>query len=845
MLFLFLFTIFPVVSQTSTEKVPLLKILKQVEKSFDVKFSYIRSDLKTIDVPKPSNSLTLQQTLTQLSESGNLQFTQIDERYIAVAVKQFDTISVCGILIDTESSFPVENAEIVTKNTITTTDSGGNFSLKSIAENEEINILINGFLARTINAQNLSVTSKCPFIYVSQSYTYLPEVVLTDFITKGISRNVQGATTISNKNFDILPSLLEPDVLQIAQALPGIESADETASNLNVRGGTADEFLILWDDIRMYQTGHFFGLISAFNPNLTRNVTIYKNGTNARYGEGVSGVIALESNTSIPEKFQGGLGINLTSANGYGEIPVSEKLLLTISGRSSINTGIGNPVYNKFFSKVFQNTVVTNLQNNATDGVRSTDEAFNFLDVSVKALWNITPQDEVSYHFLTIDNKLQFTERFISEEDSSVLESELEQQNTTNGLSWQHNWSKHIPLTSRILVYQSNYTRSEFTNNVDLALLASNQNKVTEKGVKVDISYKIHEEIMLTGGYQYTDTEIVDAQTNSNSTTIETDENSLFSNAFFAGSTGSFFNGNTNVAAGVRFTQYPTVSDNFIEPRFHIDQKLNKQWRATVSGELKHQAVYQTVNINNNLLGVETRDWLVADGKNNQFLESKQIGVGLNYSQQNWIVATEFFLKKIENINTANLGFRNQLQDTNFTGEYNVKGAEISLNKKLVNTNIWLSYTYQDNTYSFVQLQPETFRNNLDSNHSITLAGSYDYKNFSFSLGNTFKSGLPYTSPVAGNTVVMVDGTATVNFNSPNNETLPSYFRSDFSAAYKFKIDETFKGNISLAVLNILNRSNSLNRYYILENVEGISTIRRVDEFSLGLTPNISFQLLF
>ncbi len=704
---------------------------------------------------------------------------------------------------------------------------------------------MNGFFVRSIQIQELTQTSRCPFIYVSQAYTYLPEVVLTDFITKGISKNVQGATTISNKNFDILPSLIEPDVLQIAQALPGIDSADETAANLNVRGGTSDEFLILWDNIRMYQTGHFFGLISAFNPNLTKNVTIYKNGTNPRYGEGVSGVITLESNNTIPEEFQGGVGINLTSANGYGEIPVSETFLLTLSGRTAINTGIGNPVYNEFFNKVFQNTVVTNLQNNSIEGVRSTDESFNFFDVSVKALWKITPDDEVSYQFLHIDNKLQFTELFIAPEDSSVLESELEQQNTSNGFSWQRNWGATLPVISNVLVYQSNYNRNEFTNNVDLDLLASNQNQVIEKGLKTDVSYTLNNQATITAGYQYTDTEIVDAATNSNSATIESEKKSLFSNAFFAGSALSLFNETTSISAGLRFTQYPTLSTNFIEPRLHIDQKLNKQWHLTLSGELKHQGIYQTVNIRNNLLGVETRDWLLAGTANNQFLKSKQISTGVTYSKNNWILATEFFLKTVQGINTANLGFRNQLQDTNFNGEYHVKGTEVSLNKKLKNTNIWASYTYQDNTYTFPEIEPKTFRNNLDSNHSVTLAGSYDYKNFSFSLGNTFKTGLPYTTPLAGNSIITTNGVPVINYNTPNNKTLPSYFRTDFSASYNVKLDETFNGKINLAVLNVFNKHNALNRYYILEDIGGTPTIQRVDEFSLGLTPNISLQLLF
>lgn len=796
-------------------------------------------------MPALNTSLNLQQTLETLSENGNLKFTRIDQRYIAVQLQQLQKISVCGILIDTESGYPIENAEISSNAKTTTTDSGGNFSIENITENSTLSIFINGFLARTINSQMLVRENNCPIVYVSQSYTYLPEVVLPNFITKGISKNIEGATTISNKDFDILPSLIEPDVLQIAQALPGIESADETAANLNVRGGTSDEFLILWDDIRMYQTGHFFGLISAFNPNLTQNVTIFKNGTNARYSEGVSGVIALESNNTIPENVEGGLGVNLTSANGYTEIPVSETFLLTLSGRTSINTGIGNPVYNEFFSKVFQNTIITNLQNNTSEGVRSTNEAFNFFDISVKALWKITDRDEIGYQFLAIDNKLNFTERFISEETSSVLQSELQQQKSTNGFSWKRNWGTNNPFSSKLLVYQSNYNRTEFTNNIDLALLASNQNKVTEKGIKADVTYPLNKETTLNAGYQYTDTNIENAVTNSNSNTIDTEDNSLYSNAFFIGGNVSLFEGLTNISAGLRYTNFENIASGFLEPRLHLDQKIDRNWRATLSGELKHQAIYQTINIRNNLLGVETRDWLLAGVTNNEILQSKQLGVGINYSPNNWIVATDIFLKNVTGINTSNLGFRNQLQDTNFTGEYNVKGAEVSVNKKLENANIWLSYTFQDNTYNFPEVQPATFRNNLDINHSVTLAGSFDYKDFSFSLGNTFKSGLPYTTPVAGNPISIEEGESTINYNEPNNETLPSYFRSDFSAAYKFKIDETFRGNINLAILNIFNRSNSLNRYYILETEEDTPTIQQVDEFSLGLTPNISLQLLF
>ena len=100
----------------------------------------------------------------------------------------------------------------------------------------------------------------------------LEEIVITNYLTSGITKLNDGSLTIKPKTFGILPGLIEPDVLQTIQAIPGIISTDETVSNINVRGGTHDQNLLLWDGIKMYQSGHFFGLISAFNPHTTKRI---------------------------------------------------------------------------------------------------------------------------------------------------------------------------------------------------------------------------------------------------------------------------------------------------------------------------------------------------------------------------------------------------------------------------------------------------------------------------------------------------------------------------------------------------------------------------------------------
>src|SRR5690606_22089719 len=114
---------------------------------------------------------------------------------------------------------------------------------------------------------------------------------------------------INYKNFGILPGLIEPDALQSLQALPGVESVNEKISDLNIRGGSSDQNMLVWDGIRMYQYGHFFGLISAINPYLTKNAMLIKNGTNPIYGNSVSSVILLNTEDEINQDFSAETGV--------------------------------------------------------------------------------------------------------------------------------------------------------------------------------------------------------------------------------------------------------------------------------------------------------------------------------------------------------------------------------------------------------------------------------------------------------------------------------------------------------------------------------------------------------
>ena len=96
---------------------------------------------------------------------------------------------------------------------------------------------------------------------------------------------------------------MESDIFQSAQWVPGVTSINETVSDIQIRGGSADQNLILYDGIKMYNTGHFFGMLSIFNPNVTTGATIFKGGASPEYGDRISGVIDIKGETQYLNDF--------------------------------------------------------------------------------------------------------------------------------------------------------------------------------------------------------------------------------------------------------------------------------------------------------------------------------------------------------------------------------------------------------------------------------------------------------------------------------------------------------------------------------------------------------------
>jgi len=836
LLFLFHNSVFAQTKNTT----PLTEIIQSIEKRLNVRFSYTLATIKSQEIVAPNEEWDLQETLTYLKTRTALEFQVIGTRYIAIyTAASTGNLNICGTIINVQTGRPIQGVTVLSESAAVSTDEAGSFQMNGISRGEAITLAYLGFDIKRMQSDDFITETSCPLIFANISINFLDTVVVENYIAKGISKNADGSVSISRQNFEILPSLVETDVLQIAQMLPGVESADETAGNINIRGGKNDEVLLLWNNIRLYQSSHFFGLISALNPNLTNNVTIYKNGTHPKFGESTSGVISITSEENIPEQVKGGAGVNLISANLYAQIPVSETLAFNISGRTSINSGIGNPVYNQFYSRIFQNTIITNLDNNTELGLRSSNENFNFFDVSIKGIWDITEKDKLTYSYLGINNKLEFTELFVAENGSSSNQSTLKQSSNVNGVQWQRHWSPK--LSTKFNWHASNYVLEESNRDVNTETTLAQENDLNESEFKLETTYRFSKNFLITAGFAYTDTNVgnkVDS--------IAISDNSLRRNAYFLNSRWKLNNENTILSAGARLTSYPSFNANILEPRLSIFQRLTNRWSITLSGEQKNQGVLQFTDVENPFLGVENKRWILANNGNLPIIESQQIALGATYKNSSWALHGNVYYKKVDDISAATQGFRNQLINATAIGNYEAKGAEFSIHKKSKALNAWLGYSLAESNYNFSELETPSFPNNFAIKHSVNLAATYNYRSFLFSLGSNYKTGNPYTTVVEGNEITMVDGEPIINFNSPNGDTLDSYFRTDFSAAYTFKLDETFSGKINLALLNIFDRKNALETYFRLQtNDDGEISVNKIEQFSLGFTPNISFQLLF
>ena len=815
-------------------KIPLKDILKTISNQHEVEFSYLDEDISDFKLTPPNSRLTLKQKLNYVIKSTSLFIEILDEKHIAISSKK----KLFGYVFDKETNKPLENVifKNPSKNQSVVSQENGYFEFnKSISS--DITVSCIGYAPKTIFAKNL-LQENFTNIYLNPIIETLSEVVIPNYLTSGMSKKIGGLYEVKPKKFGILPGLIEPDILQTIQQIPGINSPDETISNISVRGGTHDQNLFLWNGIRMFQTGHFFGLISAFNPSLAHTIKIYKNGSSAFYGESISSVIDISTHPKEIENSNTNIGTNLISTEFYTKIKTSPSSSFEISGRRSFTDLISSPTYKKYYNRVFQNTIITNFNSNNIVNYNS-NEDFYFYDFTTQYQKKIGHKNEIIVDLIGINNQLIFSQNTIIVQTPISKKSNLSQQNLGGSLHWKTNWNEYN--TTQFNLYGTSYNLNSTNQSIENNQILDQQNSVFDTGFRVENQHKLNAVFSLNNGYQYNTILISNIDGINSPSFYRKIKEQQASHALIFETQYNGINTTTFLKTGIRINYLEKFNKFILEPRIQFNQKLSNALKLEILAEMKSQTTSQIIDLQQDFLGLEKRRWTLTNNGTIPIQKSQQLSLGLTYANKKWLITLDNFYKKVTGMSSSGQGFQNQLEFINTSGEYTVYGTEFLIQKNFNHFYTWLSYNFNDNKYFFKNYQPNLFPNNFEITHAISWAGTYEWNNLKIALGSEWHSGNPTTTLLNSDLVLDYPNIPKINYNYPNNDRLKDYFQLNFSASQNWDLNSKTKLQVGISILNILNKKNVINQHYRVNTTN--NSIESVNIYSLERTPNLSLKL--
>ncbi len=820
---------------------PLSKVISLIENKYKLKFSYINS---LIDNKKVSITLTPglspKKIIKKLQKQTQLNFKITGANYITIrSFNKKDRIEICGYLVNKEKK-PIKNSSLlsVADSSVVHVNNVGFFKIKQTLYDSEIIINAPGFVQKKLNTKIL-FKEECPLIFLTNVPEEVLEVVhIQEHLAKGITQN-GNAIHIDLDKVEALPGQTEPDILHTLQLTPGVNNPFETASGLFVRGGSPNQNLVLWNGIKTYQQGHLFGMISAFNPYVAKDVDFFKKGVSAKYGDRVSGVIDIKSENQITNKFTGGSGFNMIHADAVAHIPIiNDKASLQISGRRSYTDVLETFTYKQFSDRVFQNTKIT-------ETASFDDKSNNFFYADYNANLILKPSKNNTIEVNTIYNRNDLN--FKTDQDIESFNDNLITKNEGYNFNWNHNYTQN--LSQKISAYYTKYNLNYqfITRNLDeIVEIETKKNRVRDFGGAYDIDYKISNHQKIAMGYQFSKNRIkykFNTTTTNYELTLDEDNRSLNTHSayteYILQKPGSY-----HLSTGLRLNYYSELKETYIEPRIFAEKNITKNWKINSSIEYRSQATSQIRESVISELSLENHIWTLANDNQFPIINSYQYTFGTIFKANKWYFDIDTYYKQIDNITSRTAGFLNPTDDTYHTGKSRILGVDLFIKKKFKNYKTWVSYSYINTRNLFDGINNNRpFPGNWNIEHTIKWSHFYKINNFHFSLGWMWHSGKAFTN-ISG--IDDSDNIIMLEYDNINSNNLPKYHRLDFSTIYNFKLnsDSTTKYRIGLSLLNVYDKKNILNKEFRTTN----SLMKRLINtkiYSLGITPNISFRVFW
>ena len=829
--FCWLFILFGIsVQAQQNELISLQTYLASTENQFEIYFSFVDDEVEGLYLPNRKFD-DINQQIKHIENYSYFEVSQVSQRIFTLVAKE-ELTHVYLELRDFSTNQAINNFTVSLKNLTFKSNSSHLIKLKFPLSYNHSNLIIDAdnYQVKRERISNL-ISEENNLLFLDLKVEKLDYVLISDYIAPGISKLDNGNEQIKVSKFKSFPGLVEADVLQNIQILPGITSVEESLSYLNIRGGTHDQNLFLWDGIKMYQTAHFFGMISAFSPYMIESTEISKNATDARYFDGVSGMVNMKTDHKIASESSTEIGFNLINADIFTNQPINATSSIQLSARHSLNFALNTPTYNSFFDKVFQNSAVQNEETND-----NSNQNFNFFDTAVRYLNQVTEKDRLRLNFVYHQNNFELSNQTHSTNNStSVLGSELNQNNWSGGFNWQRKWNEKNQSTIQfgISEYRLEGFNASFLNEQSLFQV----NKVQDWNFNFHHLQQWNKQLSISYGIQLNETGVTNAATFDNPFFLREEQKSILVTGAYGGLEFFSKDEQSKLYLGGRLNHFSQFNSVSFEPRIYFRQQFLDHFTLEFSAEQKSQVTTQLVDLQTDFLGVENRRWVVASPNERPILQSQQFELAIQYFKNNWLVHLAGYVKSVEGIGTQSQGFVNQFQFVNEFGEYNVYGFDFLLNKQMNTTSAWLSYSFMDNNYKFLDLEPQRFSNNTHISHSISLGVQQELGDFQIATGASWHAGVPFTG------LSNQDNSSALAFAHPNQLQLPNYFRLDASFNYNVQLTQKAKLKTGVSFWNITDRKNVYNSFFRM-NQENDNP-EEIQQIGLRFVPNFMMRLVF
>lgn len=681
-------------------------------------------------------------------------------------------------------------------------------------------------------------------IALSDNSTMLGEVeIRAEKRDERVEQALMGVEKINLSELKSLPMLLgERDVLKTIQLLPGVKSAGEGNAGFYVRGGAADQNLILLDEAPVYNASHLLGFFSTFNADAIKDATLYKGSMPPQYGGRIASVLDIKMNDGNNQDFDVSGGIGLISSKLNVEGPIQkEKSSFLITGRR---------------------TYLDLLLLTSSDSNKNSTVLY-FYDLNAKVNYQINGRNRLFISGYFGRDVLKFGSGSFG----------VDWGNATATLRWNHLFSDRL-FSNTSLIY------SNYDNKIAIKFGANDfriSSRIKDYNLKQDFQWFPDSRHTVKYGFQVISHTItpssVDASESSDLINNNKAQNryGLESAAFVSHEWQVF--PSLNVLYGLRVSDFAVLGAgdfytydaegkitttttygkgaivrNYLvpEPRLAASYRLNE--RSSVKFGYTRNSQYLHL-LSNSTASNPTDLWM--PGTNNvkpEIADQVSLGWFRNFGRQSrfeFSVETYYknMLNQIDYRNGAEIqGNPNPEADLLF-GSGRAYGLELLLKKKTGRLNGWISYTLARTERKIPGINNgKYYAAKQDRTHDLSVVALYQLS-ARWQLSGTW---IYYT----GNAVTFPSGkyqvneTTTYYYTERNGYRMPDYHRLDLGASFQAKKTKRFESEWAFSIFNVYNRKNAYTITF-RDSETHPGTTEAVKTSLFGIIPSVSWNFKF